>query len=178
MAEAEYHWSRSPGASVRLSAERVVEGGRVELELTLEAAEACPWLDVDLQLPERLEVADGPVRRVVALDAGETRTLRYSIECPRSGAFRIGPIRLAVRDALHFRRFEATVEPTATLRVYPSVARLRRPRCGPLKLPTGVGCTPAHGLEHQRRVAPWFLTPMLLTLRLCVNALLRIDVFW
>jgi uncharacterized protein (DUF58 family) len=117
---------RLPEATVALSADRVVEGGRVELRLTLAAVDACPWLDVDLRLPDRLAVAGGSARRVVTLEAGETRTLEYALACRGWGAFRIDSIRLAVRDALHLRRAEASVESAATLRVYPSVERVRR----------------------------------------------------
>jgi uncharacterized protein (DUF58 family) len=117
---------RLPEATVRVSADRVIEGGRVELELTLAASDACRWLDVELRLPERLDATGAPTRRVLALHAGETRTLEYSIDCPRWGAFRIGSIRLSARDQLHLRRVELVVEPSATLRVYPSVERLRR----------------------------------------------------
>jgi uncharacterized protein (DUF58 family) len=115
-----------PQASVRLSADRVIEGGQVELQLTLSATDSCAWLDVELQLPERLDVDAAQRRSVLALDAGETRTLEYAIGCPRWGAFDIPSIRLAARDALHLRRVEATIDPAATLRVYPSVDRLRR----------------------------------------------------
>jgi uncharacterized protein (DUF58 family) len=117
---------RFPEATLRVSADRVVEGGRVELELTLAASDACPWLDVEPRLPDRLSPVGAPTRRVLALRAGETRTLAYAIDCPRWGAFRLAPIRLSARDGLHLRRAELVLEPTATLRVYPSVERLRR----------------------------------------------------
>ena len=117
---------RLPEATVRVSADRVIEGGWVELELTLAASDACPWLDVELRLPERLDRGGSPTRRVLALHTGETRTLEYAIHCPRWGAFRIASIRLSARDQLHLRSAEVVVEPTTTLRVYPSVERLRR----------------------------------------------------
>ncbi|MGL6278294.1 MAG: DUF58 domain-containing protein [Gaiella sp.] len=116
---------RLPEATLGVSADRVIEGGRVELELTLTASDACPWLDVELQLPDRLD-RGAPTRRVLALHERETRTLAYSIECPRWGAFRIASIRLSACDRLHLRRVELVVEPTTTLRVYPSVERVRR----------------------------------------------------
>ena len=116
---------RLPEASARLARDRVVEGGGTDVELTLTASEACPWLAVDLQLPARLGL-DGDRRRVLALAAGETRTLEYTVECPRWGAFHIPSVRLVARDGLRLRRVEATLEPAATLRVYPSVERLRR----------------------------------------------------
>lgn len=117
---------RLPEATAALSAVRVIEGAQVELRITLGATDACPWLDVELRLPERLEVDGTASRRVLALGAGESRTLDYSIRCPSWGAFRIPSIRLAARDALHLRRVEAVVEPDTTLRVYPSAERLRR----------------------------------------------------
>jgi uncharacterized protein (DUF58 family) len=117
---------RLPEATVRISADRVIEGDRVELELTLAASHACPWIDVDLRLPERLDQDGAPMRRVLALRAGETRTLEYSIHCRRWGAFGIASIRLSARDHLHLRRADVVVEPTTMLRVYPSVERLRR----------------------------------------------------
>ena len=117
---------RLPEATVRVSADRVLEGGRVELVLTLAASEACPWLEVDLRLPKRLDPGGAPLRRVLTLDAGETRTFEHPIDCPRWGAFGIAELRLSARDRLHLRVAEAVLEPTTTLRVYPSVERLRR----------------------------------------------------
>jgi uncharacterized protein (DUF58 family) len=133
---------RLPAATVRLSADRVIEGGRVELELTLAATDACPWLDVELRLPERLDVAQAPTRRVLALQAGETRTLEFSIDCSRWGAFPIASSRLSGRDRLHLRRAELIVEPTTTLRVYPSAERLRR-LAGPRATRPVTGSRPA-----------------------------------
>ena len=133
---------RLPEATVRVSADRVIEGGRIELELTLAASDACPWLDVELRLPERLDRDGGLTRRVLALHAGETRTLEYSINCPRWGAFRIASIRLSARDQLHLRRAELVVEPATTLRVYPSVERLRR-LAGPRTTRPVTGSRPA-----------------------------------
>ncbi len=117
---------RLPEATVRISADRVLEGARIELEVTLAASDACPWLDLELRLPERLDSGGAATRRVLALRAGERRTLEYAIDCPRWGAFRVAPIRLSAPDRLHLRSAEVVVEPTATLRVYPSVERLRR----------------------------------------------------
>ncbi|MFN0155931.1 MAG: DUF58 domain-containing protein [Gaiella sp.] len=133
---------RLPEATVRVSADRVLEGGRVELELTLAASDACPWLDVELRLPERLDPGGAPTRRVLALRAGESRTLEYAIECPRWGAFRLAPIRLSARDRLHLRSVEVVVEPAMTLRVYPSVERLRR-LAGPRATRPVTGSRPA-----------------------------------
>ena len=41
---------RLPGVTVWVSADRVIEGGRVELEVTLAASDPCPWIDVELRL--------------------------------------------------------------------------------------------------------------------------------
>jgi uncharacterized protein (DUF58 family) len=131
-----------PEATVRVSADRVIEGARVEIELTLVASGACPWLDVELRLPAYLDPDGAPTRRVLALQAGETRTLAYSVDCPRWGAFRIASIQLAARDQLHLRRSELVVEPTTTLRVYPSVDRLRR-LAGPRATRPVTGSRPA-----------------------------------
>lgn len=133
---------RLPEATVGLSADRVIEGGRVELALTLASSDACPWLDVELRLPERLGLDGAPARRVIALRAGETRTLEYAIDCPRWGAFRLALIRLSVSDRLHLRRAEVVVEPTTTLRVYPSSERLRR-LAGPRATRPVTGSRPA-----------------------------------
>lgn len=133
---------RLPEATIRISADRVIEGGRVELELMLAASAACPWLDVELQLPERLGTDGAPTRRVLALGEGETRTLEYSIDCGRWGAFQVAPVRLSARDRLHLRRADLLVEPTATLRVYPSVERLRR-LAGPRATRPVTGSRPA-----------------------------------
>ena len=150
---------RLPEATVRVSSDRVIEGGRVELALTLAASDACPWLDIELRLPERLDGDGAPTRRVLALHEGETRTLEYSINCPRWGAFPIASIRLSARDQLHLRRAELGVEPTTTLRVYPSLERLRR-LAGPRATRPVTGSRPAavagEGIEFAelRSLAP------------------------
>lgn len=133
---------RLPEATVRVSADRVIEGARVELKLTLAGSDACPWLDVELRLPERLDPGDAPTRRVLALQTGETRTLEYAITCPRWGAFRLASVRLSARDQLHLRSTEVVIEPTTTLRVYPSVERLRR-LAGPRATRPVTGSRPA-----------------------------------
>jgi uncharacterized protein (DUF58 family) len=133
---------RRPDASLRASVDRVIEGGTVDLELTLAATEACSWLEVELRLPERLEASGAPMRRVLALGAGETRTLAISFDCPRWGAFPIAGVRLSAADRLHLRRVQLVLEPTATLRVYPSAERLRR-LAGPRAARPVTGSRPA-----------------------------------
>lgn len=117
---------RVPDATVQISADRVIEGGRVDLALTLAASRACHWLEVELQLPPRLALDSATTHRVLSLAAGEVRRLEYAIDCPRWGAFPVGLVRLSARDRLHLRQDERVVEPATTLRVYPSVERLRR----------------------------------------------------
>jgi uncharacterized protein (DUF58 family) len=115
-----------PGATTRLSAGRLLEGDSLEVEVELEALEALPWLEVELEVPARSTLADGAGSRVLALSPGENRTLSYRFELPRWGVYPIGALTLRGVESLAMREVAAERPAEAHVLVYPRLERLRR----------------------------------------------------
>lgn len=114
-----------PGSRVELSTARALEGDAVELRVTLDAGRPAPWVDVELETPERV-LLSGERRLVVALAAGEQRTLDYALDCPRWGVFELGELELRSAGNLGMRVLVEARAAELALRVYPRLAELRR----------------------------------------------------
>ena len=95
------------------------EGGRVE-ELLIE----------DL-LPPGLEILEGEPVLLTPLDAGESVTLRYTVQGAR-GSFNFGEVHMTARESLGLFRREAQPTAPARLLILPEVSRLRRIPIHPL----------------------------------------------
>lgn len=115
-----------PEVRIAPARERLLEGEAVELQLTVAATERIAWLEVELPLPPRLRLLEGSECWIVALAAGERRTLRSRVEFPRWGAYRLGEARLAGWQGLFTVTASEHESPGPLVRVYPRVERLRR----------------------------------------------------
>jgi len=131
-----------PASGIELSHDRVLEGDAVDVRLDLTAEEPLDWLELDLRVPPRARLLDGAERLVLSLGAGEVRTLRHRIECPRWGLYPAGAMRLVGMHRLCMVRTSAEREPTRPVRVYPRIVRLRR-LLEPLKPRLASGSRPA-----------------------------------
>jgi uncharacterized protein (DUF58 family) len=112
-------------AAFALDVERVVEGDELDGRLEVEAQTRIAELDLTLVLQEGIEMADEPPRMVIRLDAGERRTLPIRLVARRWGAYRLGALRVRVRDRFGLLAFDRRLEGAATLRVHPRQERLR-----------------------------------------------------
>ncbi len=115
-----------PASRIEPSHDRLLEGDAVEVRLELASGARIDWLELDLRVPRRTRLLDGAERLVIRLGAGETRTLRYRIECPRWGLYPVAAVQLVGMDRLCMVRTSAERDPTHPVRVYPRIARLRR----------------------------------------------------
>jgi len=131
-----------PQCTVELPVDRLLEGDALDIRVALHAPAAIDWLEVDLLVPPRARLVAGDARRVLALQAGETRTLELVVEYPLWGAFPADAVRLAGRNRLFLTEARATREATRIVRVYPSLHRLRR-LVGPLAPRPASGARPA-----------------------------------
>ncbi len=112
-------------ASVALSAERVVEGETVDLELEVTSTREIPWLQVQLVLPTGLAAEErDPVSW--RLDEGRPRRLRLRLRVARWGVHPVGQVLVRARDGLGFFAFEAVLPDDRVLRAYPREEALRR----------------------------------------------------
>jgi uncharacterized protein (DUF58 family) len=110
--------------------ERALEGEELEVRVALEAATGAERVEVLLELPHELTVADGHNPCVVNLADGQRRELSYRLACTRWGAFRIGRVYLRTHDAFGLFHHETAVDRREPLKVYPTeegVRHLLRP---------------------------------------------------
>ena len=115
-----------PQSRIELSHVRLLEGDTAELRLELAAEAAIDWLELEFHVPARARLLEGHERLVLGLTAGEVRTLRYRIHCPRWGLYSVGALRLLGLHRLCMVSSTAVRDPTRLVRVYPRIERLRR----------------------------------------------------
>ena len=115
-----------PQSRIELSHVRLLEGDTAELRLELAAEAAIDWLELEFHVPARARLLEGHERLVLGLRAGEVRTLRYRIHCPRWGLYSVGALRLLGLHRLCMVSSTAVRDPTRLVRVYPRIERLRR----------------------------------------------------
>lgn len=113
-------------AGFGLDAERVLEGDEVRAAVTVAASTPADRLEVLVQLPPRIELADGRNPVALRLRPGEERELELTLRATRWGAHRLGPVLLRARDPLGLLVWETVVPEVRDLRAYPREATLRR----------------------------------------------------
>jgi len=120
--------ARDPGleVTVELGAERTLEGDEVPMTVTLRAHRAIDRVDVVVELPRGVELADGEVERSVRLQAEEERTLELAIRCTSWGVYDVGELRIHARDAFRLVTWAAGVDAGNRLKAYPRPVALRR----------------------------------------------------
>ena len=106
-------------AAVALERERVLEEDELDVVVTLEAAGGAERVDVLLELPPGLSLADGANPVSVHLRDRETRELRFRLRCDRWGGYAVGRVFLRARAPFAFVRWEQTLDGRAPLKVYP-----------------------------------------------------------
>lgn len=108
-----------------VSSERVLEGEQVVAAVTVRSSLAIPRCEIRLQLPAELDPG-APVGFVIALRAGEERTLKWPLSGRRWGAYRLGPVHVRCQDRIGLVSHSLTLPAAAALRVFPSYERLNR----------------------------------------------------
>jgi uncharacterized protein (DUF58 family) len=123
---------RRPNVMVdcQVERERTLEGDEVEVTLGVEAATGAERVEILLELPHELSVAEGHNPHIMHLGDGRRREISYGLSCNRWGAFRIGRVYLRMHDVFGLFRHETVVDRRQPLKVYPteqSVRNLLRP---------------------------------------------------
>ncbi|HEV8306106.1 MAG TPA: DUF58 domain-containing protein [Methylomirabilota bacterium] len=121
-----------------VSAERVFEGDRLVVTVTLTARSPVPLLELAEPLPSSVEVVSGLNRAVLALEAGQRGRWTYEVRCRERGHFSLGTVHARIWERSGLRVLEGRHLDPKPVRVYPRVVPLRRvPR--PLRTQTSVG---------------------------------------
>ena len=120
--------ARDPGVSVELelSADRALERTAIEALLVAAADRSVDRMEVLVELPAEVDVADGSRAHAVRLRAGERRELPLSVRCTRWGVFDVGRIDVRARDALRLVTWEARFEQLHRVKAYPTPLTLER----------------------------------------------------
>jgi uncharacterized protein (DUF58 family) len=77
-------------AALLPAASRTLEGDPVEAALTLESSTPVGRLEVFLELPAGVEVAEGDTAFAVSLAPGEEQEIPLALRCTRWGVFDVG----------------------------------------------------------------------------------------
>lgn len=112
-------------AEVELEGERVLEGDELEARVTLSAEIGAERVEVLLQLPRELVLAEGVNPVQLRLADGDRRELTFRLRCARWGAFRVGRIFVRTHDAFGLFVHEATLDLRRPLKAYPSEEHVR-----------------------------------------------------
>jgi uncharacterized protein (DUF58 family) len=114
--------ARDPGVTVELSvdADRTIEGTAVEAVLDVSSDRPVDRLELIVELPPGMEIADGATANAVRLRRDEPRDLRLRLRCTRWGVFDFGRVDVRARDALRLVTWEARFERSLRLKAYPS----------------------------------------------------------
>jgi uncharacterized protein (DUF58 family) len=118
-------------AAVDLRRDRVLEGDELDVIVTLEPTVGAERVDVLLELPPGLAVAEGNNPVSIHLADDRPRELRFRIRCERWGAYAVGRVFLRARDPFALLRWEVELDRRSALKVYPReelVRTLLRPR--------------------------------------------------
>ncbi|HEU5489384.1 MAG TPA: DUF58 domain-containing protein [Gaiellaceae bacterium] len=120
--------ARDPGVSVELapSTDRALEGTAIETVLEAAAERSVDRLEVLVELPAEMDVADGSRAHAVRLRAGERRELPLSVCCTRWGVFDVGRVEVRARDALRLVTWEARFEQLHRVKAYPTPLTLQQ----------------------------------------------------
>jgi uncharacterized protein (DUF58 family) len=120
--------TRPPRIAVEVQPERerALEGDELEVVVPLRAEPTgAARLDVLLELPRGLEVADGAELVTVRLGDAERRELRFELSCRRWGGYAFGRVFLRARDPLGFASWEWIADRRRPLKVFPREEALR-----------------------------------------------------
>ena len=105
---------------------RVLEGDDVTARVILSARSPIDRLDLNLGLPQGLELVDGRNPVALRLRAGEQRELELTLGAAHWGGHVLGPVHVRAFDPLGLLAWELTAATRQDLRVYPREEALRR----------------------------------------------------
>jgi uncharacterized protein (DUF58 family) len=110
---------------VELQRDRVLESEDAELEVVLRAAKPVPWLELAVPLPAGLVRNESEILGV-QLQAGVERRIPLRVTARRWGVYRVGRVVLRARDRFGFFAFEAVVDRSQPIRIFPRPETLQR----------------------------------------------------
>jgi uncharacterized protein (DUF58 family) len=108
-----------------LSAERLAEGDRLAVTVTVAAHDPLLLVEFLQPLPALLDLNSGSNRIALSLAAGQEARWNYELLCPARGRFRLGALLLRVSDRSGLWSAETQYNDPKQVSVYPYIAPLR-----------------------------------------------------
>jgi len=120
--------ARDPRARVELvlTADRTMEEDEVAASLTVRTDGPVDRLELLLDLPPGVDVADGVDAQIVRLGAGDEREIPITLRCSRWGVYRLGDVEVRARDPFRLVVWEERFNGRHQLKAYPRPISLRR----------------------------------------------------
>jgi uncharacterized protein (DUF58 family) len=109
----------------RLSADRLAEGDRLVVTVTIAAADALPMIELVVALPPLVELDSGSNRVVLGVAAGAEEDWSFAVRCPARGRFDLGTLYVRLWDRRGMAVWESVEAHKLPLSVYPYVAPVR-----------------------------------------------------
>jgi uncharacterized protein (DUF58 family) len=113
-------------ATVRVTGNRLIEGDGLAVEIDLAAAHTVERLELLLELPAGITVAEGDNPIALRLAAGADRTVSLRLRADRWGAYTLGELTVRARDALGLFARSGRVDAAVPVKVFPHREALRR----------------------------------------------------
>jgi uncharacterized protein (DUF58 family) len=112
-------------ATVELARERTLEGDDLDVTVTLDPVSGAERVDVLLELPRGLALAEGVNPVTLHLADRRPRELSFRVRCERWGGYAVGRIFVRARDPFGLTRWEQELDRRAPLKVYPQEEQMR-----------------------------------------------------
>jgi uncharacterized protein (DUF58 family) len=112
--------------SFSLEDDRVLEGQELAATISVRAETPVDRLELLLDLPDGVEVADGADAVALRLRKGEERTIPFALRCSRWGLYDVGELEVRVRDPFRIRVWERRIEQRSRIKAYPTSEELER----------------------------------------------------
>jgi uncharacterized protein (DUF58 family) len=118
---------RAPDFTVtyQVTPERLFEGDRVTVTVTVTAQALIPLIEVLELLPAGCDLTAGRHRALTTLRAGRMARWSYEVRCPGRGQRQFGTLAIRVSDRWGLRAWESRHVEGTFVRVYPRISPLR-----------------------------------------------------
>ena len=120
--------ARDPKVEVdlTLATDRILEGSDVDTELTVQAGTGVDRLELLLDLPPGMEIADGDDAVALRLRGGDERSIPLRLRPVRWGLYEVGEIEVRARDVFRLVVWERRFRDSTRLKAYPREEAVRR----------------------------------------------------
>jgi uncharacterized protein (DUF58 family) len=120
--------ARDPKVTVEfvLATDRTMEETDVEARLIVRAEGSVDRLELLLDLPPGVDVADGADAHIVRLGAGDEREIPITLRCTSWGVYALGDVEVRARDPFRLVVWEERLSGRHQLKTYPRPISLRR----------------------------------------------------